>query len=237
MMSYLSDSRRNPSGYAGFPWQPQATRGWGLYLLPVVVLVLDRGVGLHGSTLLPVLTVERIGSRDYVSLPSMDVPSQLVGLMRVPAGYVTRYDPKHRPFFPRSRPPRCPSPPLPARLGTHVGTNEQHTKRPGYDHFSGFFGRGVFTADGDDWRAKRASVAHAMFRRNGSRLGRDLALLANEEADALLGEVEALREAGARGEVRARVEGLLAAPKRTRGGEAGSGRPVSWRSHLLVTRV
>lgn len=95
----------------------------------------------------------------------------------------------------------------------------QHTKRPGYDHFGGFFGRGVFTADGEEWRRKRATVAHALFRGGrgsssstpdvgggggdgggGGGGDKGLAVLANEEANSLLREVEALREGGGEGE-------------------------------------
>ncbi|CAM9237029.1 unnamed protein product, partial [Ectocarpus sp. 12 AP-2014] len=108
-----------------------------------------------------------------------------------------------------------------------------HTKRPGYDHFGSFFGRGVFTADGEEWRKKRATVAHALFRGGavtassdgvaGTRgvvsgdvgggrgatggSGKALAVLANEEADSLLREVEALREEG--GELEVEVVRLL----------------------------
>ncbi|CAN0356191.1 unnamed protein product, partial [Ectocarpus sp. 8 AP-2014] len=109
----------------------------------------------------------------------------------------------------------------------------RHTKRPGYDHFGSFFGRGVFTADGEEWRKKRATVAHALFRGGavtasgggvadtrgvvsgdvgGGRSaaggsGKALAVLANEEADSLLREVEALREEG--GELEVEVVRLL----------------------------
>ncbi|CAM9273988.1 unnamed protein product [Ectocarpus sp. 4 AP-2014] len=109
----------------------------------------------------------------------------------------------------------------------------QHTKRPGYDHFGSFFGRGVFTADGEEWRKKRATVAHALFRGGavtasdgglaGSRgvvsgdvgggrgatggSGKALAVLANEEADSLLREMETLREEG--GELEVEVVRLL----------------------------
>ena len=38
------------------------------------------------------------------------------------------------------------------------------TKAPAYDHFKNFSGDGVFTADGDDWKAKRASVIHCLLR-------------------------------------------------------------------------
>jgi Cytochrome P450 len=37
-------------------------------------------------------------------------------------------------------------------------------KAPAYNHFTNFSGQGVFTADGDDWRTKRAAVLHALLR-------------------------------------------------------------------------
>lgn len=37
-------------------------------------------------------------------------------------------------------------------------------KAPAYNHFKRFCGNGVFTADGTDWKAKRAAVAHALLR-------------------------------------------------------------------------
>ncbi|CAM9570341.1 unnamed protein product [Pylaiella littoralis] len=102
----------------------------------------------------------------------------------------------------------------------------QHTKRPGYDHFGAFFGRGVFTADGEEWRKKRTTVTHALFRGRapgpssgesggvggegcgcgggggsgsgggggGGGGGKSLSVLANEEADSLLKEMEALQQ-------------------------------------------
>jgi hypothetical protein len=37
-------------------------------------------------------------------------------------------------------------------------------KAPAYDHFKNFCGDGVFTAEGNDWKVKRAAVLHALFR-------------------------------------------------------------------------
>lgn len=42
------------------------------------------------------------------------------------------------------------------------------SKSPAYNHFDNFCGRGVFTADGEDWRAKRVAVLHALMRGQGS---------------------------------------------------------------------
>ena len=46
-----------------------------------------------------------------------------------------------------------------------------NSKAPAYDHFKNFCGEGVFTAEGDDWRRKRAAVLHALMR-GGSWLDR-----------------------------------------------------------------
>jgi hypothetical protein len=46
--------------------------------------------------------------------------------------------------------------------------NSQATKAPAYDHFKSFCGDGVFTADGDDWKRKRAAVLHVLLRNSGS---------------------------------------------------------------------
>jgi Cytochrome P450 len=39
-------------------------------------------------------------------------------------------------------------------------------KAPAYNHFKNFCGHGVFTADGEDWKNKRAAVLHALLMRN-----------------------------------------------------------------------
>ena len=66
------------------------------------------------------------------------------------------------------------------------------TKTPAYDHFKNFSGDGVFTADGMDWKAKRASVLHCL-------LGNidELECEVNKSADGLLEEIKSLSEAGA----------------------------------------
>ena len=58
-------------------------------------------------------------------------------------------------------------------------------KTPAYDHFFNFCGRGVFTADGDDWRAKRTSVLHALIRHQ------DIRPYAERAADQLLSKLRA----------------------------------------------
>lgn len=41
------------------------------------------------------------------------------------------------------------------------------SKIPAYNHFKNFCGEGVFTAEGNDWRSKRAAVLHALLRGSG----------------------------------------------------------------------
>mmetsp|Transcript_30565 Transcript_30565/g.61089 ORF Transcript_30565/g.61089 Transcript_30565/m.61089 type:complete len:804 (-) Transcript_30565:127-2538(-) len=62
------------------------------------------------------------------------------------------------------------------------------TKNPAYDHFKNFSGEGVFTADGQDWKAKRASVLHCLLR-NG-KTDQLLEVEANRAADSFEREVQ-----------------------------------------------
>jgi Cytochrome P450 len=70
----------------------------------------------------------------------------------------------------------------------------QSAKAPAYDHFHGFCGSGVFTADGAEWRSKRLSVNHALFK--GGRLS-GLDALVNAQADLLCAELSAAAAAAA----------------------------------------
>ena len=47
---------------------------------------------------------------------------------------------------------------------TATTTTTSFSKAPAYNHFKNFCGEGVFTAEGDDWRRKRAAVLHALTR-------------------------------------------------------------------------
>ncbi len=61
------------------------------------------------------------------------------------------------------------------------------TKYPAYNHFKNFSGDGVFTADGSDWKAKRASVLHCLVR--GWNTDNLLEIEANRAADSFEREV------------------------------------------------
>lgn len=42
------------------------------------------------------------------------------------------------------------------------------SKNPSYNHFKNFMGEGVFTADGEDWKAKRAAIMHCLIKGTAS---------------------------------------------------------------------
>ena len=67
------------------------------------------------------------------------------------------------------------------------------SKAPAYDHFKNFCGEGVFTADGEDWKAKRASVMHCLIRGTNSPtsdIAKRLEQEANHAADAFIAQVQ-----------------------------------------------
>ncbi len=59
-------------------------------------------------------------------------------------------------------------------------------KNPAYDHFDNLFGNAVFTADGNEWKSKRASVIHCLLRgctKDDSKESQRLEMEANRAAD------------------------------------------------------
>lgn len=66
------------------------------------------------------------------------------------------------------------------------------SKAPAYDHFKNFCGEGVFTADGEDWKAKRASVMHCLIKgtnNSSSEISQRLETEANRAADTFCAQV------------------------------------------------
>ena len=59
-------------------------------------------------------------------------------------------------------------------------------KAPAYNHFKSFCGNGVFTADGTDWKEKRAAVSHALLKVPGSSLEAKLQCEAHRAAQKLV---------------------------------------------------
>lgn len=70
------------------------------------------------------------------------------------------------------------------------------TKNPAYDHFKNFSGEGVFTANGSDWKAKRASVMHCLLRNSTTETM--LEVEANKAADTFIREVACAIDIGRR---------------------------------------
>lgn len=71
------------------------------------------------------------------------------------------------------------------------------SKAPAYNHFKNFCGDGVFTADGDDWKAKRAAVMHCLIRGTSSpssTIAQRLEDEANRAADTFLAQVQLLNQ-------------------------------------------
>jgi len=56
------------------------------------------------------------------------------------------------------------------RRRSSIAHSSGASKAPAYNHFFNFCGQGVFTADGDEWRAKRASVLHCLMLRKRDRI-------------------------------------------------------------------
>ncbi len=68
------------------------------------------------------------------------------------------------------------------------------TKNPAYDHFKNFSGEGVFTANGSDWKAKRASVIHCLLRNSNTESM--LEVEANRAANTFIREVACAMKVG-----------------------------------------
>jgi len=70
------------------------------------------------------------------------------------------------------------------------------SKAPAYNHFKNFSGNGVFTADGEDWKEKRASVIHCLLKgisNSNSPAAQRLEREANYAADSAIAELEQKR--------------------------------------------
>eukprot|EP00980_Cylindrotheca_fusiformis_P002254 scaffold517_cov119-Cylindrotheca_fusiformis.AAC.37 len=70
------------------------------------------------------------------------------------------------------------------------------SKAPAYDHFKNFCGEGVFTANGEDWKAKRASVMHCLVKgvsNSNSDIFQRLEGEANRAADTFIAQIKQLQ--------------------------------------------
>ena len=103
--------------------------------------------------------------------------------------------------------------PLPAKAiltGRMIGTTKGASRRPSvaiahstatsktpsYNHFKNFMGEGVFTADGEDWKAKRAAIMHCLIKgttSSMSEVSNRLENEANRAANTFCYQVQALQ--------------------------------------------
>jgi Cytochrome P450 len=91
--------------------------------------------------------------------------------------------------------PKIPDPPSRQNNNTRptsISLSCAATKEPAYDHFKNFCGEGVFTADGEDWKIKRAAVMHALLRGVGEPGGYQTKIeqLSNVAANQLIQDIE-----------------------------------------------
>jgi cytochrome P450 len=71
------------------------------------------------------------------------------------------------------------------------------SKAPAYNHFKNFFGNGVFTADGKDWKAKRTAVIHCLIKgttSSTSEMSQRLEKEANRAADIFCYQIQSLKK-------------------------------------------
>lgn len=76
-----------------------------------------------------------------------------------------------------------------------VASSSGASKAPAYNHFKNFCGDGVFTADGNDWKVKRAAVLHCLVKgvtSSGSEMAERLQMEANHAADVFCQQVHSL---------------------------------------------
>ncbi len=77
-------------------------------------------------------------------------------------------------------------------------------KNPAYDHFDNLFGSAVFTADGDDWKSKRASVLHCLLKgctKDESKESQRLIMEANRAADTFINSVMPMESSSSTGHI------------------------------------
>jgi Cytochrome P450 len=93
-----------------------------------------------------------------------------------------------------------------------VANSTGASKAPAYNHFKNFCGEGVFTADGEDWKAKRASLMHCLIRGTNSAVSDASIRLENEvnrAADEFISQIQQLQKSSNRSQVVTNVVPLL----------------------------
>ena len=83
------------------------------------------------------------------------------------------------------------------RTSVSVEFSSATSKAPAYNHFKNFSGEGVFTADGEDWKAKRTAIMHCLVKGTASstsEMSKRLEDEANRAASAFCGQIEILQQ-------------------------------------------
>ena len=96
----------------------------------------------------------------------------------------------------------------PGRRRMSITASSGASKAPAYNHFKNFSGNGVFTADGDEWKEKRASVIHCLLKgisNSNSPATQRLEREANYAANSVVAELEQLRQEEKRGNGQATI--------------------------------
>jgi len=86
------------------------------------------------------------------------------------------------------------------------------SKAPAYNHFKNFCGEGVFTADGEDWKAKRTALMHCLIKgatSSTSDVSQRLEREANRAADTFCDRVYALQKQNPKASVVTNVVPIL----------------------------
>ena len=85
------------------------------------------------------------------------------------------------------------------RPSVSIAHSTATSKAPAYNHFKNFTGDGVFTADGEDWKAKRAAIMHCLIKgttSSMSEVSNRLETEANRAASTFCYQVQALQPNG-----------------------------------------
>lgn len=85
----------------------------------------------------------------------------------------------------------------PRRPSVSVANSTATSKSPAYNHFKNFTGEGVFTADGEDWKAKRTAIIHCLIKgttSSTSEISERLQNEANRAASTFCYQIQALQQ-------------------------------------------
>jgi len=83
------------------------------------------------------------------------------------------------------------------RPSVSIACSTATSKAPAYNHFKNFTGEGVFTADGEDWKAKRSAIIHCLIKgtaSSSSDISKRLEDEANRAASTFCYQIQAIQQ-------------------------------------------